>query len=651
MGNQAGKTADQQGAYGGIFVKLDQEVFNPLDTLSGNIYVDLRANYPGDMLCLEVKGTEYTKWIDKEARQRPRQGGQPGEMETYYVDVQREATREIIKNDLVVYDWAARQVIRPGQYTFPFAFQIPSGLPGSFFFKSGNAVAEIKYSVEGYLKPEVEQVPRLKHKVYLTMREKVQSTIQQKELNLTKKISTWCCVDQGTISLKAAFEKDAYCPGEEARMLTEIDNGKCNLNIPNVSFQLSQTIQLSANGHGKYFHFPIRTVDLGSIAPKTSCLGDQRKSASIILPPGQEGKAKDFTADGANVDPTQFITPSAHGSLVKSDFTLSLTCNVEGCICCDGVPSVSIPIQVYAATRPRQPDPIPPANWNPQPMPQANLTITIVQLANGGQEIHIDTGAPQGGMMGGQMPPQQPGFAQPNQQMQPQFEPAKPMMNTSQQPLVNNNSFNNSAQMNNSFGNPQMNNGGMVQQQQQPQPQFQQQQQPQPQPQFQQQPQPQSQPQPQFQQQQQPQPQPQPQFQQQQQPQPINPQPVQIGQQQQQPANNGQWQSQNPNQYPQQQQPQPINPQPVQIGQQQQPANNGQWQSQNSTQYPQQQQPQPQYNQQQQQPQYNQQQPANNGQWQSQNPNQYPQQQQPVNNGQWQSQNPNQYGQPVPNQH
>jgi len=574
MGNQAGKTADQQSQYGGIFVKLDQETFTPGATLSGNIYVDLRVPYPGDMICLEVKGSEFTKWIDREARQRPNPNGPPGAMETYYVDVPREGSRDIIKNDLVVYDWAKNQIIPPGQYTFPFAFQIPGNLPGSFYFQRGGAVAEIKYSVEGYLKPERDNVPKLKHKVYLTMREKMQQNIQQRELNLTKKISTWCCIDQGTISMRTAFEKDAYAPGEEARMLTEIDNAKCSLNIESVVFTLSQTININdGHGHGRYFSFPIKTVNLGSIAPGTSAVGDQRKSASIIFPPGQEGRAKDFTgAPVQDPDPTQVMTPSAHGTLVKSDFSLSLTCGVEGCICCDSVPSVSIPIQVYSALQRKQPDPIPPPNWAPQQMPQANLTITIVQLANGGHEIHIDTGAPSGqpGMAGGQMPPQQPqpGFAQPQQVQQPMMEPAKPMMqpmgnpqmnNSQQQPLMNN-SFNNSAQMNNSFGNPN-------QMQQQPM-----------------------------------------NNQYQQQPQAINPQPVQIGQNnqynqqpmntgmvQQQPMNNQYQQPQQPMNTQYQQQPQAINPQPVQVGQynqqpmnnqyQQQPTNNGQWQTQNPNQY------------------------------------------------------------------
>jgi len=469
MGNQAGKNGDQSSNYGGIFVKLDKDAVNPGDTLSGTIYVDLKVPYPGDKICLEVKGSEYVKWIEKEARHRPstQPNAPPGAMETYYVDVTREATRDIIQNDLTVYDWIGKTTVPPGQYTFPFSFQIPPGLPGSFFFRRGEAVAEIKYSVEGYLKPETDNIQKLKHKLYLTMREVMQQHIQTpKELTLNKPLSTWCCLSAGAINLRTAFEKDAYAPGEEARMLTEIDNSKCSLNVDNVIFQLNQTIRLNANGHGRAFSFPIRTVNLGNIPAGQACLGDQRKSASIILPPGQEGTAKEFNAGASyqDPDPTQIITPSAHGKLVQSDFSLSLTCSVD--VCCDSVPSVSMPIQVYAAIKAKQPDPIPPPNWNPTPMPQANLTITIVQLANGGQEIHIDTGAPNPnpGMTGNQMPPQpQQGFGQPNQQAQPQMQPAKPMndpnqFNNSQQPLMNN-SY--QQPMNNSYQQPQqpMNTG------------------------------------------------------------------------------------------------------------------------------------------------------------------------------------------------
>jgi hypothetical protein len=485
MGNQVAPSGNpsEPGYYGGIFVKIDNETFTPGDTLRGTIYLNLTNAYPGDKICLSVKGTEYCKWVDRvhHSRQKP-----DGTMESYYEDIPREATIDIIKQELDVYDWNKGAIIPKGQYTFPFQFNVPQGLPGSFFFRRGNAVAEIKYSVEGFLKPEKDSVPKLKHKVPVTVRENPNTQIQTKEVSISKNLTTWCCCDQGTCTMRTAFEKNAYAPSEEARVITEVDNSKCSLGIPNVLFSLVQTIQLTAGQHSRHFSFTIRTTSLGRIEAGQTCLGEQRKEASIILPPGQEGKAKDFREggmEGYEPDPTTVITPSAHGRLVKSDFFLQVTCQTEGCLCCDTAPSNSLPIMVYSPILIRQPDPTPPQNWQPQQMPAANLSIVITNTPGGGQTISIQQGAAPA-MVGNQMPQQ--GFAQPNQAP----------MNTMSQPQQ-----------------PQF------QQQPQPQqPQFQQQpqyQQPQTQPQYQQ-------PQPQFQQQQ-------PQFQQQQ-PQYIQPQTVQVGQ-------------------------------------------------------------------------------------------------------------------------
>lgn len=168
MGNDQSKNGVEVTQYGGIFFKLDQDFFNPGDTVTGNVFLDLRMPYPGDKICFEIKGEEYTKWIDKEARQRPRPDGN---QETYYVDVPREGQYDILRQELTIYDWRQGMVIPPGQYNFPVSFLIPNGIPGSFYFHGGTTVAEIAYRVEAYLKPENDRVPRLRHKRNVTVRE------------------------------------------------------------------------------------------------------------------------------------------------------------------------------------------------------------------------------------------------------------------------------------------------------------------------------------------------------------------------------------------------------------------------------------------------------------------------------------------------
>jgi len=454
MGNDAstgGQRYQEASQYGGVYFQMDEAVAFPDQTLKGTVYLNLQRPYPGDKICFAIKGNEYTKWVDKEPHQRQRPDGT---METYYVDVTREGKQEILNNELTIYDWANGAIIPPGQYSFPISFRLPMGLPGSFFFQGVNIIAEIAYSVRAYLKPENDKIPKLEYKVPITIRETLNKNIQTQEIKLNKPLKTWCCCDQGTLNMRTAFEKNAYAPGEEARILTEVDNSKCSLMVQDVRFSLVQTIHLSAGPHGRQFHNVISSISLGSIQPGETCLGENVKKGVIQLPPGHEGSSKQFRGDGPlpdyNSDSKSMITPSCHGRLVKSDFALTVSCSMDGCLCCDSDPVNSIGIQIYSSAQKMQAPPQPPSGWKPQEMPMANLTITIVQRADGGQDIHIDTGAPgpNPGMANNQMPPQN--FGQPNNFGNPN------MMNNSMgsnQPMMNN-SMN--APMNNGmYGGPQ----------------------------------------------------------------------------------------------------------------------------------------------------------------------------------------------------
>jgi hypothetical protein len=282
------------------------------------------------------------------------------------------------------------------------------------------------------------------------VRENLQGTIQTKEVTITKPMKTWCCIDNGSVVMKTAFEKSAYAPGEEARVITEVDNSKGGLCIQNTFFSLNQTLSLTAGAHHRSFHFNIRSLDLGGAQPGECFKEDTCKIGSIQLPPGQEGKSKDFRGESAQIsdaplDPKMVLTPSTHGKLVKSDFHLTVSCNVDGCLCCDSPPSITLPIQIYSAARMQVPDPQPPANWKPQQMPTANLTITIVQRADGGQDIHIQQGESQPGMPNTQMPQQ----SQIPQQSQMPMNNNMGMMNNGM----------NNQMMNNNMGAPMMNNG------------------------------------------------------------------------------------------------------------------------------------------------------------------------------------------------
>ena len=386
--NSGGKRYAEAQSFGDVYVELNQDNFVPGDTLTGTIYVNLRTPYSGDKLCLKVKGTEYTHWIDREARHRQvtRHRVVNGQRqsytatETYYVDVTRESEKIIMKSIVDVYDWKHGTLLPAGQFSFPISFRIPDGIPGSFFLHRGRTIGEIRYRIEGFLKPDTANHPKLKHKIEILIREKVKKQIETTCLALDKPMKTWCCIDQGAVNAKTSFEKNAYAPSEEVRILAEVDNSKCKLNVQDIVFELTQTVVLQAKGHIKYLNYSIRTLSLGGLGAGETCIGDQNKHASMKLPPGQSGAAKHLknNTNEQSPDPSQILTPSTHGALVKSDFHLKVRCLMDGCLCCDTNPTTDLPIQIYAPLYPKQPAPVPPVNWHPQPMPTVNLTINVM---------------------------------------------------------------------------------------------------------------------------------------------------------------------------------------------------------------------------------------------------------------------------------
>ena len=42
------------------------------------------------------------------------------------------------------------------------------------------------------------------------------------------------------------------------------------------------------------------------------------------------------------------IQPTTKGQMVKCVYSLDVTCEMEGCMCCNSPPRVEVPIQIYA---------------------------------------------------------------------------------------------------------------------------------------------------------------------------------------------------------------------------------------------------------------------------------------------------------------
>jgi sporulation-control protein spo0M len=392
MGNQ-NHTQDAQGKpdlaaeFGGIFIQLNTAVVITGETLSGYIYMDLKKSYPSDALRMKFKGTERVHWIDSERRTR---SGADGNTEVYYVDVDRNGNRAIVDETLHIYKWKQGEIIPPGHYSFPFSFKIPDGLPGTIHLHKPRADADIDYTMEAYLEPQGSNPPpKISYTSKMILREPFKKEIKDAKESLEHKFKTCCCCNQGIFKLASHYEKNAYAPGEEVRISSDVDNSRCKLKIKNVYFELEQVVNFYDGRHKSVKTFPVVRVNLGTILPGESWTNEKRKVAHFKLPPLDEGivvenhqspdgnpKAGD---DQQPIISDSTITPSTNGLLVSSNYVLNVALEgVEGCMCCRALPYTSIPIEVYSPNL-KQPEMQAPIGWKPVEMPVYNIAIVIEQ--------------------------------------------------------------------------------------------------------------------------------------------------------------------------------------------------------------------------------------------------------------------------------
>jgi len=295
MGSDSSKVDKRALEYGGIYVNLDKQVYSPNDTVTGTINLNLIKPYPGSRLTLHLTGTEHARWVERyttysgghrtggrrRRKGRGRAGGMRHHRRAHHHTRVRKETLSTINQEVPIYTWGNNPgaSIPAGQYSFPIAFRIPQGLPGSFFFQKDSIIAGISYVITGQLMPSDIKIPMLRHGREFVIREPLYQPVEQKQILLQKEIKTCCCCNKGTLNVRTHFEKNAYTPSEEAKIYVEIDNSTLGKSIDSLKFELIQHIRLQATGNVKTYDYPIASINLGSIKPNASLLKKQKFSS------------------------------------------------------------------------------------------------------------------------------------------------------------------------------------------------------------------------------------------------------------------------------------------------------------------------------------------------------------------------------------
>lgn len=133
-------------------------------------------------------------------------------------------------------------------------------------------------------------------------------------------VKSCCCCDQGTTRIKCFFEKNAYSPGEDAKMYCVLDNKEGKAIVENVSVSLMNEITyVSRENHRKNTTYTIFQKQFSGLGA------------------GEEGE-RDQVVKIVNLRNTQNpmdIKPTARGNNLKSTYYLKVEAVLSAsCTCC-----------------------------------------------------------------------------------------------------------------------------------------------------------------------------------------------------------------------------------------------------------------------------------------------------------------------------
>jgi hypothetical protein len=257
MGNEHSRCKYSKGY---LCVQTAKPFYNPGEQVTGYIYLRISAPIEARHIDINVEGREKSSWLDEEIKRRD-----DGTQER--ISIKRKSSRKIIHFSAPAFTFTT-PFLNPGDYTIPFAFNIPGGLPGSMFFKKTEHVkrptAKVKYSVKTVMHC-AHKHDDMKYKQVLIIREPILTNFAEIRQKSENQITTWCCVGQGTSSIESIFNKDTFEPHETCTVRVVVNNSQCNVAMHNMRLAVEQEIELHADGHTFRETYTLISKDEGAV--------------------------------------------------------------------------------------------------------------------------------------------------------------------------------------------------------------------------------------------------------------------------------------------------------------------------------------------------------------------------------------------------
>ncbi|CAK4185254.1 unnamed protein product [Aphanomyces euteiches] len=280
---------------GTVHVTVDKPYYMSGELISGSIHVDVREPIECNEVVVFVGGKEKVSWSEQHTRTVD---GKTHTQTRYFTN-----RREFFKQKIILYN--VQHTLPAGQYVYPFQYQLPFGLPGSFDNQHDSSVtAKIEYYIKGAIGVNGFFNRDLKKKQTLTVYAQLAGVVAPSVGEKHHTVRLMCCIPQGTCTLRAAIDKNLYGPGEVPQIQVDIQN-QSKRDIRTMQCRLNRKVVVVGSGKTRTLRRTICTGTFPGVAA----------GMSISQP-------QSFQLHGSG------MYPSTMGSFITVSYTIDIVCDI-----------------------------------------------------------------------------------------------------------------------------------------------------------------------------------------------------------------------------------------------------------------------------------------------------------------------------------
>lgn len=223
-----------------IHITLNQHSYVGGDVVAGTVELDCLVPFFAKGVLLRVKGFERVWW----EYQHTEWEGEGQNRRAVTRTEEHKESKEFFKETIRVYPHQG--TVAPGHYSFPFLYQLPANLPGTYFDEGGamgnRYYAKVLYKVKATL--DVAHRHDLHCTKRLVVNEKFDQLLRPSYGENQKSFLT----SSGFLQIRTWLDKNAYIPGETVLAKMKANNTSVKP-TRKISIKVHHTLELRAHGH------------------------------------------------------------------------------------------------------------------------------------------------------------------------------------------------------------------------------------------------------------------------------------------------------------------------------------------------------------------------------------------------------------------